>query len=94
MYYIADQLSNLGQYQKALEAFQEVFGKRRVIDSYSYSKLEVKRGKQADRIREEGRKEERGRPRKRMPGTLFLRRVSRLCGCEAVKILVTECLAQ
>jgi tetratricopeptide (TPR) repeat protein len=40
MYSIAQQLSNLGQYQKALEAFQEVLGKRRVIDRYS--KLKVK----------------------------------------------------
>jgi tetratricopeptide (TPR) repeat protein len=55
MYSIGLQLSNLGQYQKALEAFQEVLGKRRVINRNS--KLKVEGGKQAERIREEGREE-------------------------------------
>ena len=91
MYYIASQLSKLGQYQKALEAFEEVLGNKRIIDKYSKLKV-VEGGKQGGKSgedkREEGRKKERGGPRKRMPGTLLLRGVSRLCGCEAVKILL------
>jgi tetratricopeptide (TPR) repeat protein len=39
MYYIAEQLSYLGQYQKALEAFQEVLSKRRKLDRYSKLKV-------------------------------------------------------
>ena len=55
MYSLAQQLSNLGQYQKALEAFQDVLGKRRQIDRYS--KLKVLEGGtrgrgKAEKIRE------------------------------------------
>jgi hypothetical protein len=57
MYSIADQLSNLGQYQKALETFQEVLGKRSIIDRYSKLNVvvEVKKqkgGRKAEKIRE------------------------------------------
>jgi hypothetical protein len=59
MHSIADELSNLGQYQKALEAFQEVLGKRRVIDRYS--KLKVEGGKKAEKGRRKKGRERRAK---------------------------------
>jgi hypothetical protein len=65
MYSLAQQLSNLGQYQKALEAFQDVLGKRRQIDRYSKLKV-LEGGKQGggEKRRRSERRRWQGRERR------------------------------